>query len=381
MESRAKNLFFALLRRALWGGEVCLDYDAVSREDLLAVVGMSKSQTVKGLISCELLEDEELSALFSEKDREVLTNWVMVNWLTSQKISQTLAKVAKELHGHRIRPVLLKGAGVAHYYLRPELRQCGDIDIYVAPESFLKACEVLDAMADVEGDKNDITALKKHYRAHIEKTHVELHRFTDIYFPKSLDKVYQKISDEGTSEGLVPMGFYGVEVMTPSTDFNVFFVFNHFWHHFILEGVGLRQICDWCILLHANRDKIDREHLGDMLDRMGLMKEWKVFGNIAVDALGLPKDEMPFYEPRYQRQAEKVLNIILSEGNFGVENFRRYRRPKAYYAGKLYSFRKRIQRSLRVFGIFPVQVVRQLACVAVGGVSTVFEEKFSKSGQ
>lgn len=77
---------------------------------------------------------------------------------------------------------------------------------------------------------------------------------------------------------LVPLDFVDAEVMTPSVDFNVFFIFNHFWHHFIADGVGLRQMCDWVRLLHVNQGNINLDYLSDVLCKMKLMKEWKVFG-------------------------------------------------------------------------------------------------------
>ena len=41
----------------------------------------------------------------------------------------------------------------------------------------------------------------------------------------------------------------GVQVFLPSANNDVIIVFNHIINHFFLEGVGLRQICDWCRLL------------------------------------------------------------------------------------------------------------------------------------
>jgi hypothetical protein len=43
----------------------------------------------------------------------------------------------------------------------------------------------------------------------------------------------------------------GTQVFLPSPDNDVILVFTHFLHHFFIEGVGLRQICDWCRLLYT----------------------------------------------------------------------------------------------------------------------------------
>ena len=48
--------------------------------------------------------------------------------------------------------------------------------------------------------------------------------------------------------------------------------------HLFLEGVGLRQICDWCRLLYTYRDSINHELLKSRIQRMGLMTEWNKDG-------------------------------------------------------------------------------------------------------
>lgn len=79
----------------------------------------------------------------------------------------------------------------------------------------------------------------KHFHTRLGKAFIEIHRYTDVYFSNRLDRVYQKVSDEGMSAGLVPLDFAGVQVMSPAVDFNVFFIFNHFWHHFIAVRLAI----------------------------------------------------------------------------------------------------------------------------------------------
>jgi hypothetical protein len=158
----------------------------------------------------------------------------------------------------------------------------------------------------------------------------------------------------------------------------VFFIFNHFWHHFIADGVGLRQICDWVRLLHVNHGKINLDYLADVLNKMKLMKEWQVFAYIAVNTLGLPSEEMPFYDPKYKKGGDKVLELIMQEGNFGYENQKGYQRPKGYFAGKWYSFKKSFSRNLKVLHIFPLETLRYIAKTIIVGVAVVFNDEFSK---
>ena len=377
MEGRVKETFFSLLRSSLWGGQLDVEVGDFSRKDLGGVLKMAKSQTVLGLIAHELMTRKEFSAMLGAESRERLTLMVQENFFTYQRLNAVLLTIVLELRKHGIDPVLLKGQGISKYYPIPELRQCGDIDIYVGQENFAKACEVIGAMSTPEDHQKDIPSLK-HYHTRIGHAFIEIHRYTDVYWPKRYDRVYQKISDAGMHSDLVPLDFVDAEVLTPSVDFNVFFIFNHFWHHFIADGVGLRQLCDWVRLLHVNHGKINLDYLSDVLGKMKLMKEWKVFGCIAVDTLGLPADQMPFYDPKYKRAAGKVLELIMLEGNFGQENMKGYKRPKGYLAGKWYSFKKRFGRNLRVLRIFPKESMRHMAKVIFIGIAVMFNDKYSK---
>lgn len=375
MVNSSSEFFSLLLRRSLWGNKEVFLYSKISLQDLRDSISIAKSQSVLGLVANVILSDSAFSEKLPVQESAKLKHFVMSNLSTSQMLNNSLLLIVQELRKHSIDPVLLKGQGIAKYYPVPELRQCGDIDIYVGQEKFTKACEVIGAMSTPEDHQGDIPSLK-HFHTRIGNAFIEIHRYTDVYYPKRLNRVYQKISDDGMSSGLVPLDFSGVSVMSPSVNFNVFFIFNHFWHHFIADGVGLRQICDWVLLLHHNYGKIDLQYLESVLNQMGLMKQWKVFGCIAVDVLGLPRKEMPFYDNQYQKLSVKVLDLIMLEGNFGKENLKGYKRPEGYVAGKWYSFRKRAKRNLRVLRLFPKDAFRHMRKVFFGGIAVMFNDKF-----
>lgn len=372
-----KDLFFNILKSALWGSDDRLDASSLSRDDVMAALRIAKAQTVLGMVANEVMQTSSLSCLLNEADKAGLKRFVMSNLTTGQMLNNALINIVLELRKYGIEPVLLKGQGVAKYYPMPELRQCGDIDVYVGQDNFAKACEVIGEMSSPEDHQGDIPSLK-HFHTRIGHAFIEIHRYTDVYWPKRYDRVYQKISDAGMHSDLVPLDFAGVPVMSPSVDFNVFFIFNHFWHHFIADGVGLRQLCDWVRLMHANHGKINLDYLSDVLGKMRLIKEWQVFGYIAVNTLGLPADEMPFYEPKYKKTADKVLELIMLEGNFGMENRKDYKRPKGYVAGKWYSFKRRFGRNLRVLSIFPMESLRHITKVFICGIGVMFSDKFKK---
>ena len=219
-----KELFFRLLRYSLMGADFGDEVDKVSRQELKGALRIAKSQSVLGLVTNTILSDSGLAENLMSQEIGRLKRFVMNNLATSQMLNNTLVSIVLELRKHGIDPVLLKGQGIAKYYPVPELRQCGDIDIYVGQEKFEKACEVIGAMSSPEDHQGDIPSLK-HYHTRIGHAFIEIHRYTDVYWPRRYDRVYQKISDAGMHSDLVPLDFGGVPVMSPSVDFNIFFIF------------------------------------------------------------------------------------------------------------------------------------------------------------
>ena len=373
MESHEK-LFFEILQNGLWGKPI----EAVpTRNDMLHVVKLALSQTVLGIVGNVIITDKTLSSYLTERELAYLRKLVMSVVSVSYTWNCSVRNIFMEMHDKGVEPILLKGQGIAQYYPNPDFRQCGDIDLYVGKQYFEKACEVVKALA-TENDMATVKHTKKHFHIYLGKVPIELHLYSDVYYPKRLDRIYQEISDAGISIAPVEVELAGYPVKTPSVNFNVFYIFNHLWHHFIADGVGLRQICDLCVLLHRFHGQIDHDYLQNVLERMGLLKQWKIFGSIAVDKLGLPVEDYPFYDKKYSRLKEKVFRLVMLEGNFGQQNLKDQKRPDGYLRGKLYSLAFRTKRNMRVLFLFPKDSLRHIGKVVDKGIRAVLIDIFGK---
>ncbi len=105
----------------------------------------------------------------------------------------------------------------------------------------------------------------------------------------------------------------GTQICMLAPDEDVIYVFLHILQHFFKEGVGFRQICDWCRLLWVFRNKFNIGLLERRLRAMGVMSEWKAFAYLAVNNLGMPIVAMPFYSPsnQWHRKADRILECVL----------------------------------------------------------------------
>jgi hypothetical protein len=111
---------------------------------------------------------------------------------------------------------------------------------------------------------------------------------------------------------------------------------------------------------------------------MGLMKQWKIFGYIVVDKLGLPSEEYLFYDKDNMRIKEKVFRIVMNEGNFGHENNRGRVRPQRYIVRKIYSVAFILMRNLRMMFIFPKDSLRRISYLLIEGTKGLLFDIFSR---
>lgn len=309
MDNRT-GLFCSLLKAGLWNETLDIHLD---KDEFKSVWNDATRQVTRGLIASALVSSNAVPPKVVDRLQDQLLKIAGENL----KMGSVLTKSVSALRKEGIEPVLLKGHGVASYYKVPMLRESGDIDLYVGQENYRKAFDSLDALSDAP-ESFVFEEKEKHSHVEINGILIELHQYSDVLSPK-YDPTYQRISDDCLRGSFVTLQLDDCSVSTPEATFNALYIFNHIWSHYVAAGVGFRQICDWTMFLHANRDAIDIDKLARMLDALDMLKPWKVFGVIAVDLLGLPASEMPFYDDSVRRLASKVLRMIMKEGNFGHE--------------------------------------------------------------
>ena len=144
------------------------------------------------------------------------------------------------------RNCVLKGQGTALYYDNPELRQCGDIDIWV------------------EGDRDDILNYARNHGyniPHIDIKHSDIESFDDVpvevhflpswmYNPstnKKLQSFFEEKSEKQFSNNDDKVGFTHTTI-----EFDLVFSIVHIYRHIFSEGIGLRQLMDHYYILKSS---------------------------------------------------------------------------------------------------------------------------------
>ncbi len=292
-----------------------------------------------------------------------------------KKLNGTLAEAVILLKEHDIGSVLLKGQGIAQNYIVPEHRMCGDIDLYVGPENYEMACQVLDGFGKKDGHESES---EKHFHFERNGVTIEIHRHSHVEANPSLNRKYNRWSDDlllGKTGTLRSMQTCGVSIDLPPVEFDTMFIYYHLVHHLITGGIGLRQICDWCRHLHVYKDEINTDDISRSLSIYGSIGTWRVIGYIAVHYLGLPQEDMPFYSAGYTTKAARCIDIILRKGNFG-----RYAEEAGRNMHIFFLFRKiqscliTLRSEIELLRIAPKEVLQFTPWYIIDGLKRIVEK-------
>lgn len=351
-----------LLRAGLWEQSVRLSW--YKDIDLNAIYRLAQEQTVVGLVVAGL--EKVPDANIPRSIALTMSGEVLQLERRNLAMNAFVARLLDDLLGADVYSILVKGQGIAQCYEKPLWRACGDVDLLLSKESYEKAKAFLPKLAsEVEEEEKG----KLHLGMTIDGWIVELHGTLFTAFSRKLNKVIESVQQTIFSGGEVRTWDNGnTTVYLPSPDNDVILVFSHILEHFFIEGVGLRQICDWCRLLWTYHGSLDLGLLEERLRAAGIMTEWKAFASLAVDWLGMPVDSMPFFDEKFKNKGERVLGLVMRTGNFGHNKDLSYRVRYKGIAYKVVSLWRRLCDFVRFTFIFPLDAPRFFVGYAFGKI-------------
>lgn len=366
-----QQVFFELVRAGLWPGRDARIVGHGVSVDWQEVYRLAEEQSVVGLVAAgiDALPPSE------RPPQQVVLQFVGQTLQLEQRnkaMNAFIAELIERLRAEVIYALLVKGQGIAQCYEKPLWRVCGDVDLLLNADDYEKAKKLLLPLAmDVETEYTHF----KHVGMTIDGWVVELHGTLHSRLSKRVDRQIDVIQEDTFDNGNVrSWNNNGTQVLLPSPDNDVIFVFTHILHHFFFEGIGLRQICDWCRLLWTYRESIEVKLLEQRLRKAGLMSEWKAFAAFAVIYLGMPVEAMPLYDSRvmghgsrFSKKADRICRFVMEVGNFG-HNQRRDFTGMSYMKRKFVSFWGRLSDMLRHFRIFPLDSIKFFGGVLRSGL-------------
>lgn len=345
--------FFALVKAGLWEQEVRLsqfgqiDFDEVFR--------LAEEQSVVGLVTAGIEHVVDVKV-----PQEIVLQFIGTALQLEQQnlaMNEYVAQLIEQLRKEDIYSILVKGQGIAQCYERPLWRASGDVDLLLSEENYQKAKALLLPQAEeVEQEYSTFKHLGMTMKGGFV---VELHGALYSRLSKRIDRGIDALQEDVFCFGNVRSWMNGkTQVFLPAADNDAIFVFTHILHHYYVEGIGLRQICDWCRLLYRYRSELDLRLLESRIKRMGLMSEWKAFGAFVVEYLGMPKETMPLYsaDKKWSCKVEKIIEYVLECGNFGHNRQRLL--PDSFLGGKMVSVWRKMKDFGRHARVFPLDSVK-----------------------
>ena len=331
--SKLETQYFALLRAALWGTPVAVE-GAIDWKGVMQLAQLHANNVLISDVAVRLPKEQQPNADLLMQMQCVLRT----NLFRQLNLKQILFSAVKLLREHGIEPVPLKGFALALLYPNPNLRQFGDIDLFVGLDRFHEACALLRTLPGGYNWGEEVDSGHQ-YNIEFGQYPMEVHRVSAEVVDPAEYVIYSQIEHDGLVEHPQKVNFEGSEITIPSKEFMVFFTFYHAFHHFLGSGVGWRQISDVAVTLHAYHGQLDTGKLLRWITDMHLMQPWQTFGWLMVNELGLPEAEMPFFDASCRRRAQKLHRRIMEEGNFKRKNSFRRRKPREGGLGrKLHSF-------------------------------------------
>lgn len=323
-------LFFELIRVAIG------TQDSLSRlpnaSEWCELYRMAKKQSLLGVCFSAL---QKLGADADDGFTKIgMSEMLYFNWIgmaaTIQKKNQIVDKqcisLQKRLSADGFRSCVLKGQGVGQQYPKNLLwlRQSGDIDIWM-DGGFDKVNAWVQKISATKVVNQHHVALKM-----FEDTEVEAHyhpiNMTNPWRQRRLKKFIKEHEDECLTD------IVDDKIHVPTNEFNLVFLMVHIYHHLFTEGVGLRQLMDYFVVLSNTNLKDLPANYISIFSKLGLGRFASALMWVMKEVFGLSEQFMIF-EPN-ERDGKFLLDEIMKSGNFGKLD----ERQKGLYKSKWNSF-------------------------------------------
>lgn len=330
------NLFYELVRLSL----CCKEKDNLgpvglssvpSKKDWQSLFTLAKKQALVGvcLIGVQRLYESSPEQTVNLPS-DLCLQWVGLSLNINRRnelLNQRCLELQSDLAEAGFRTCILKGQGNLQYYPE-ELRLCrqsGDIDVWLWCDGDLRQRRkrIIDYARTFTPDA---AAFYHHVDCGIfDDVPVELHYLPSWFNNPFVNRKFLRWCEEnGPKETKI-----GSErIVSPSIRFNLVYQLVHLYQHLFLEGIGLRQLMDYYMLLNAV-DWTDKQQIEDVertLKTLKLERFTSAVMWVLSEVFGLESEKMLFTPDK--KEGVFLLCEIEQAGNFGHHDRRLSRKGK-----------------------------------------------------
>lgn len=290
--NQTEQILLQAIQKSLWNTDIIFPEDT----DWNAVLKEAEDQAVLGIVIGVAPADVQ-------KEWKARASAGTAHFVRILHYQEELYKLLKD---HDIPTVILKGCAAAIYYPNPSLRAMGDIDFLVPPEHFDRAKELLAQNGyEIEDDPR----APRHMHVHKDGISFEQHRF----FSSEGIEVEGYIT-EGISE-IEERSIYGSVFPMLTKLANGLVLLGHMVQH-LKTGLGLRQVIDWMMFVHAELDDaLWNTAFQRAANETGLETVAVTMTRVCQLYLGLT-DSIRWCQYADNELCEELIENLLSSGNF-----------------------------------------------------------------
>lgn len=341
-----EEAFFKLLRLGL---RACNDCDvALDRAGWEAVYALACRHAVAPVV----LDGVERLTIMQKPPQEVVWPWIQLVQqveTANRRLNRTVVMVCDKFRREGMGTVLLKGQGLSVFYPRPLHRMPGDIDLWM------------------DGGRKMVVDYVRKYCPHAEVVYhhvdfpvlkeapMELH-FTPSWLNNwGLNRRLQRCFADWKPYSLlhkVQLPERVGEVAVPTLAMNRVYLLVHAYRHFFDEGIGLRQLMDYCLVLRQPCSDGERAEAVRTLERLHLMRFAAAVMYVLQAVFGLEEEHL-LVAPS-EKRGKRLLGEVLQAGNFGQHDSRIHRPENET---PLHRFCRKQARNVRFLIDYPGEVV------------------------
>lgn len=312
-----EQLFFELLRVAIKVQNTLSRIPSAEEWDKL--YRMSKKQSLVGISFAGIQRVVEYEKIYHCGMPELLYfTWMGMAAKIQQRnevVNRQCVELQEKLSADGFRSYIMKGQAVGSLYGQIGLlRQSGDIDVFLEGglNKVLAYARTYGGVAKVNELEMSVsifsdTEVEFHYRPFIMRNPFKNRR---------LQKYFETQEKKQFSNYLILDKEKGLSICAPTVEFNLVHQLVHTYHHFITEGVGLRQLMDYYFVVQASNAEDIRE-CKKIVENLGLNRfASALMWVIKTVFVGHDNDIFFPWRPN-EKDGRLLLEEILLSGNFG----------------------------------------------------------------
>lgn len=314
IESAEEQVLLGLLRAAVGKAENIHALLTDRQPDWERLLCLAQSHAVSAVLydvleTCPDVPVDCMKRLQRETQEVVLANYRLL-FLTSYLVAY--------LGRHGITAVTLKGAATAALYPVPEYRKSGDVDLLIPLEADRERALQLLLQAGFQTVGQQL-ALHHVSLKNAEGITVELHHtLTEPFDDQRVNQYLERLLAE-YGRHIVKNKTWGLELTEPADAYHAFYLVLHMLQHFLREGFGLKNLCDWTLFWNREVGEEEKQRFLELLEQSGTGQFVRVLTAACVLQMGLSQEKAAFLQTETVpgELVQAFLKEVLEAGEFG----------------------------------------------------------------